>query len=53
VFDKSKCGNQLGLEALLELGVPVGRFAAGVEDPAQEEPPAPEKHRRSSRGESP
>jgi len=53
VFDRSGSGDQLGLEALLVLGVPVGRFAAGVEDPAQGEPPAPEKHRRSSRGESP
>jgi hypothetical protein len=53
VFDRSKSGNQLGLEALLAPGMPVGRFAAGVEKSAQEEPPAPEKLRRFRRGKSP
>jgi transcriptional regulator with XRE-family HTH domain len=32
------------------LGVPVERFAEGVEDPAEEEPPAPEKPRRRRKG---
>ena len=46
-----------GLPAALRLaealGVPVERFAEGVEDPAEEEPPAPEKPRRRRKGKAP
>jgi hypothetical protein len=53
VIDRSRSGNQLGLEALLVLEVPVRRFASGAKDPAQEKPPAPEKPRRTWRGKCP
>ena len=53
VIDRSTSGDQFGPGALLALGVPVGRSAAEVEDMAQEEPPAPDKRRRSSRENSP
>jgi len=46
-----------GMPALLRLakvlGVPVERFAEGVEDPGEDEPPAPEKPGQRPKGKTP
>jgi transcriptional regulator with XRE-family HTH domain len=48
--DRGFPGRQAALRLAAALGVPVERFAEGVEDPAADEPAAPEKPGRRGKG---